>query len=104
MGVNEEYSKIVEVVTRYSIHYPMIKFSCRKMDDKKTDISTHNVTRPTTIEEEDPKETERMKNQIRMEIIKKTYGQNSAGKEFIDVVGSLDMFRYSLSAILSKPN
>lgn len=62
MGVNEEYSKIVEVVTRYSIHYPMIKFSCRKMDDKKTDISTHNVPRPTVLDEADAKETERMKN------------------------------------------
>jgi DNA mismatch repair protein MLH1 len=46
IGVNEEYAKIVEVVTRYAVHYPMIKFSCRKMDDKKTDISTHNIPRP----------------------------------------------------------
>jgi DNA mismatch repair ATPase MutL len=41
MGLNEEYAKIVEVVTRYGVHYPMIRFSCRKQDDKKTDVSTH---------------------------------------------------------------
>jgi len=28
----------------------MIKFSCRKMDDKKTDISTHNIPRPNLDE------------------------------------------------------
>ena len=50
IGLNEEYAKIVEVVTRYSVHYPMIKFSCRKMDDKKTDISTHNIPRPVGTE------------------------------------------------------
>lgn len=56
------------------------------MDDKKTDISTHNVPRPF-IEDDLPfKELEKIKNQLRMEIIKKTYGQNSAGKEFVDVV------------------
>ena len=45
IGLNEDYAKIVEVVTRYAIHYPEIKFSCRKMDDKKTDVSTHNIIR-----------------------------------------------------------
>ena len=45
IGLNEEYAKIIEVVTRYAVHYPMIKFSCRKMDDKKTDVSTHNILR-----------------------------------------------------------
>ncbi len=47
IGLNEEYAKIVEVVTRYAVHYPLTKFSCRKMDDKKTDVSTHNIARPT---------------------------------------------------------
>lgn len=45
IGLNEEYAKIIEVVTRYAVHYPLIKFSCRKMDDKKTDVSTHNILR-----------------------------------------------------------
>jgi len=46
IGLNEEYAKIVEVVTRYAVHYPLKQFSCRKMDDKKTDVSTHNIPRP----------------------------------------------------------
>ena len=31
IGLNEEYAKIIEVVTRYAVHYPLIKFSCRKV-------------------------------------------------------------------------
>lgn len=46
MGVNEEYNKIVEVVSKYSIHYPMIKFTCKRVEDKKTDVSTHAIQRP----------------------------------------------------------
>lgn len=64
IGLNEEYAKIVEVVTRYAINYPHIKFSCRKLDDKKTDVSTHNVVRAKDC----------LPNAMRIEIIKKTYG------------------------------
>ena len=46
IGSNEEYLKIVELVARYSIHYPLIKFSCKKVEDKKTDVNTHAVPRP----------------------------------------------------------
>ena len=106
IGLNEEYAKIVEVVTRYAIHYPMIKFSCRKMDDKKTDISTHNIPRPVGDELiNDPGEKhQRQMNSLRVDIIKKTYGQNSAGKDFLDFSEYLDYFRYDLSCIYSKPN
>jgi DNA mismatch repair protein MLH1 len=86
IGLNEEYSKIVEVVTRYAIHYPMTRFSCRKMDDKKTDVSTHNIPRPTPIEaiRERGAAQDKQLNLLRIEIIKKTYGQTQAGKEFLD--------------------
>ena len=46
MGPGEEYSRIVDVVSKYSIHYPMIKFTCKRVEDKKTDVSTHAVNRP----------------------------------------------------------
>ena len=74
IGLNEEYSKIVEVVTRYAIHYPLIKFSCRKMDDKKTDLSTHNIQRPISIVKEYGAPQAKQFNPVRVEIIKKTYG------------------------------
>lgn len=34
------------VVSKYSIHYPMAKFTCKKVEDKRTDVSTNAVTRP----------------------------------------------------------
>ena len=43
------------------------------MDDKKTDISTHNVPRPSP-DEIIGKNAENLKNLLRIEIIKKTYG------------------------------
>ena len=46
MSCNEEYSKIVDVVSRYSIHYPLIKFTCKRVEDKKTDVSTYAINRP----------------------------------------------------------
>lgn len=49
IGANEEYAKIVEVVARYSIHYPLVKFTCKKVEDKKTDVSTHSIPRPETL-------------------------------------------------------
>lgn len=30
-GLNEEYAKVVDVVAKYSIHYPMINFTCKKV-------------------------------------------------------------------------
>jgi DNA mismatch repair protein MLH1 len=53
MGQNEEYNKIVDVVTKYSVHYPMIKFTCKRVEDKKTDVSTHAIQRPNLDKEED---------------------------------------------------
>jgi len=103
MGLNEEYAKIVDVVTKYAVHYPMIKFSCRKMDDKKTDVSTHNIPRPF-LEDGGFKDLEKQKNLIRQEVIRKTYGPNTAGKEFLNVEDGLESFRYNISAIMSKSN
>lgn len=31
-GFNEEYAKVVDVVAKYSIHYPMINFTCKKVN------------------------------------------------------------------------
>lgn len=30
-NANEEYSKIVDVVTRYAVHYPSVSFVCKKV-------------------------------------------------------------------------
>jgi len=49
LGSNEEYQKVVDVVARYSVHYPLIKFTCKKVEDKRTDVSTHAVPRPACL-------------------------------------------------------
>jgi len=41
----------VDVVARYSVHYPMTKFTCKKIEDKKTDVSTHSLDRPQHLYE-----------------------------------------------------
>jgi len=32
MNSNEEYRRIVDVVLKYSIHFPLARFSCRQLD------------------------------------------------------------------------
>lgn len=75
MGANEEYNKIVDVVSRYSIHYPMIRFTCKRVEDKKTDVSTHAINRPNLEKVADEAEFLHKLNDIRIDIIKKQYGQ-----------------------------
>lgn len=80
IGANEEYAKIVEVVTRYSIHYPLTKFTCKKVEDKKTDVSTHSIPRPENLllqsyeENCDPMQIMSELNNVRAEIIRRHYG------------------------------
>ena len=81
LGANEEYLKIVDVVSKYSVHYPLTKFTCKKVEDKKTDVSTHAVERPAHLlelqdsdDEKDPMEVINDLNQVRSEIIRRHYG------------------------------
>lgn len=74
MGINEEYAKVVDVVARYSIHYPMVKFTCKKVEDKRTDVSTHAVPRPNFSEEDPPELFNEKLNAVRIDIIKRHYG------------------------------
>lgn len=71
MGANDEYNKIVDVVSKYSIHYPMIKFTCKRVEDKKTDVSTHAVNRPNMDKITDESDFLHKLNEIRIEIIKR---------------------------------
>jgi DNA mismatch repair ATPase MutL len=71
MGANEEYQKIVDVVSKYSIHYPMIKFTCKRVEDKKTDVSTHAINRPNLEKITDEAEFLKKLNEVRIEIIRR---------------------------------
>lgn len=53
MTAGDEYTKVVEVVSKYSVHYPMLKFTCKRVEDKRTDVSTHALVRPNLSEIED---------------------------------------------------
>ena len=88
IGANEEYQKIVDVVARYSVHYPLIKFTCKKVEDKRTDVTTHAVPRPKCLTDPDS-DNESMNqeqlmesmNTVRSDIIRRHYGQNIVGKD-----------------------
>ena len=71
MGANEEYHKIVDVVSKYAVHYPMIKFTCKRVEDKKTDVSTHAINRPNLDKIDQEGEFLDKLNDIRIEIVKR---------------------------------
>jgi DNA mismatch repair ATPase MutL len=82
LGANEEYQKVVDVVAKYSVHYPLIKFTCKKVEDKRTDVSTHAVPRPDELMQ--PSESQEdltqeqvisLMNQVRVDILKRHFGQ-----------------------------
>ena len=77
----EEYHKIVDTVSRYSVHYPMIKFTCKRVEDKKTDVSTHAVNRPNLDSYKTEADFLHALNDIRIDIIKRQYGQAQVGKD-----------------------
>ncbi|TIA88817.1 hypothetical protein E3P99_02348 [Wallemia hederae] len=39
-SANEEYARIVDVVTRYAVHYPTVSFVCKKANANVPDVST----------------------------------------------------------------
>ena len=104
MGANDEYQKIVDVVSKYSIHYPMIKFTCKRVEDKKTDVSTHAIQRPNLDKIEDQAEFLHKLNDIRIEIIKRQYGQAQVGKDLFKCLHQWELLEIGCSMVLSKPN
>tara|TARA_B110000285_G_C14888959_1_gene497603 strand:- start:29 stop:445 length:417 start_codon:yes stop_codon:yes gene_type:complete len=104
MGANEEYQKIVDVVSKYSIHYPMIKFTCKRVEDKKTDVSTHAINRPNLDKITDEAEFLKKLNEVRIEIIKRQYGQTQVGKELHQCLHQWSLLEIGCALVLSKPN
>ena len=49
----------------------MIKFTCKRVEDKKTDVSTHSINRPNLEKIEDEGEFLNKLNDIRIEIVKR---------------------------------
>lgn len=49
----------------------MIKFTCKRVEDKKTDVSTHAINRPNLDKITDEGEFLKKLNEVRIEIIKR---------------------------------
>ena len=81
MHPKDEYKKIVEVIAKYAVHYPMLKFTCKSVEDKRTDVTTMAVQRPdlSTLKEE--AEFFSKLNNIRVDVIKRHYGQQNTGRD-----------------------
>jgi len=62
------------------------------------------VSRPALDENETPEETNSKLNSVRMDIIRRQYGQNKAGKEMIQVLKYWEILEMGVNLILSKPN
>ena len=74
MSHGEEYAKVVDVVARYSVHYPMLHFTSKRVEDKRTDVSTHAVNRPNLSLIEDESEFLSKLNDVRVDVIKRQFG------------------------------
>ena len=114
LGSNEEYQKVVDVVARYSVHYPLIKFTCKKVEDKRTDVSTHAVPRPQCLMNppESQSSSQEMAeddiinelNNVRKDILQRHYGMNNVGKEAFCVFKFWDVLSMGVNMFLTKPN
>lgn len=102
-------------MARYSVHYPLIKFTCKKVEDKRTDVSTHAVPRPaclTNMAESEDDEEESLNedkiinelNKVRRDILHRHYGINNVGKEAFTVFKYWDVLKMGVNLFLSKPN
>jgi DNA mismatch repair protein MLH1 len=74
MGATEEYSKVVDLVAKYCVHYPMLRFTCKRVEDKRTDVSTHAVQRPDISAEDEEESFLKKLNDVRIDVIKRQYG------------------------------
>lgn len=81
MKPKEEYHKIVDIMARYAVHYPMLKFTCKSVEDKKTDVTTMAVQRPDISSVKDEAEFLSKLNLVRIDVIKRQYGYQNTGKD-----------------------
>ena len=102
---------MVDVVSKYSVHYPLIKFTCKKLEDKRTDVTTHAVPRPAALtdpgdSQEDLKQEDliNLMNQVRSDILRRHYGQGQISKETVLIFKYWDVLQMGVNLIMTKPN
>lgn len=81
---SDEYSRILDVVSRYAVHYPNISFSCKKHGSNTADLST---TAGSTC----------------LDAIRVIHGA-SVARELLDVSHSNDALEMSMHALVSNAN
>lgn len=81
-----EHSKLLEVVQRYSVHYPKVSFSCRKAGAPVAELQTRGGVETTSLD-----------------VISSIYGQSLA-KELFSFEASSEEARFKLSGFASNPN
>lgn len=104
------------MVARYSIHYPLIKFTCKKVEDKRTDVSTHAVPRPACLTANPDSSGEASQeeltedkiidelNKVRKDILQRHYGIANIGKEAFSLFKYWDVLQMGANIFLTKPN
>lgn len=84
----------------------MAKFTCKKVEDKRTDVSTNAVNRPDDgeLEKMEQEEAINKMNQVRIDIIRRHYGSSNVPKEIFSVFKVWDVISMGASIVMTKPN
>ena len=80
---NEEYTKIVNVVTRYALHYPSVSFSCKKFGEPASDVQTPGGSAIDTF--------------------KVLFG-NALAREILEVEHQDPKWEFEMKAMITNPN
>lgn len=104
MGATEEYSKVVDLVAKYCVHYPMLRFTCKRVEDKRTDVSTHAVQRPDISAEDEEESFLKKLNDVRIDVIKRQYGQQQVGKDLFSHLHEWKNLEIGANLVYTRPN
>ena len=82
-NASEEFNKIINVVTRYALHYPSVSFSCKKFGETSSSVQTPGGSQ--------------------IETFKVLFG-NALAREVLELEETNEKLNFSLKGVITNPN